>query len=338
VPGGLPSQLNQLTYLLVGYKMGCHDSAGQFQQLSTLTELRELTVQGLDLRAPSLFECLSDITSLSQMSYLKLQSTSSGFHTELNSFHSTALASLTALKQLWLGQDAVQPIAAAALTQLQSLALRHRNTWREKVQYRRVVCRVARRDVWYSRGGVQYSRGCGQVYCQVLPVILTRLKLEGEFSLLANMDAPELHLRYNLSCLAFAFFPESLQFNCIWDYKQATRAQSSTSGTTLFFSFRCLIAFYRFCIWACRQIRRAESSTSGTTLLFSFRRLIAFYRSILWACRQIRRAESSTSGTTLLFSFRRLIAFYRSLPWACRHARRAESSTSGTTLLFSFRL
>jgi hypothetical protein len=115
-PGGLPSQLVKLTHLSVGYEQRC-DTAGQFQHLSCLTELQQLSVQIRTWNEAVSLSGLSGIQHLSNLTHLGLISQGLDFCTNVTQ----AWTQLTALQSLTLAQCQVQPEVLAQMTQLQAL-------------------------------------------------------------------------------------------------------------------------------------------------------------------------------------------------------------------------
>jgi hypothetical protein len=113
VPGGFPSQLVKLTHLHVSYCKFASDD--QFQHLSSLTALQELSVDSC--RMTNVTE-LSGIQQLTQLTNLRISASNINFDTNNTSnwSHLTALQSLTL-------NCYVQPAALVAFTQLKNLAL-----------------------------------------------------------------------------------------------------------------------------------------------------------------------------------------------------------------------
>jgi hypothetical protein len=117
VPGGLPSQLVKLACLDVSYSSE-YDAKEQFQHLSSLTALRQLSVTNGSLwLMPS--ADLSGIQHLTQLTGLELRARDLDFSTASTS----KWPCLTALQSLSLEQCTVQRAALQALTQLQVLSL-----------------------------------------------------------------------------------------------------------------------------------------------------------------------------------------------------------------------
>jgi hypothetical protein len=116
VPGGLPSQLVQLTCLDVSYEEEC-DFQEQFQHLSSLTALQRLAVVCEVLPSPGVLPGLQHLVHLTSLQL------SSGLGMHFSTHSTRSLAPLTALERLFLQECLVQPAALATLTQLRSLSL-----------------------------------------------------------------------------------------------------------------------------------------------------------------------------------------------------------------------
>jgi hypothetical protein len=112
VPGGVPSQLVNLTCLHVLYNMDSME--GHLQHLSSLTALQELSVKSSDLDPDDFL----GIIRLTLLTCLKLASPGLPFNNTHN-----GCAKLTALQQLDLLGCTVQPQALAGFTQLRVLSL-----------------------------------------------------------------------------------------------------------------------------------------------------------------------------------------------------------------------
>jgi hypothetical protein len=124
VPGGLPSQLAKLTCLKVDYYYGGCNTAQQFQHLSSLTALQQLSVSASNSSLTA--EHLSGMQYLEQLPSLQLQSDSMSFDQRSTS----SWTHLTALERLALEQCSVEPKALAHLPQLRSLSLVATDLWR----------------------------------------------------------------------------------------------------------------------------------------------------------------------------------------------------------------
>jgi hypothetical protein len=113
LPGGFPLQLVRLTSLDISYDSGC-DTAEQFQHLSSLTALQQLSVHCCgNLDADHLW----GLQQLSQLTGLQLDARGLFFNTT----STQSWACLTALQSLALRCCSVQPEALAGLTQMRSL-------------------------------------------------------------------------------------------------------------------------------------------------------------------------------------------------------------------------
>jgi hypothetical protein len=112
IPGGIPSQLSKLTCLDIS-DMSSAGAAEQFQHLSSLTALQQLSVECYRCDAGH----LSGIAELSQLSSLALS------RMQLNTSNTHSWTHLPALQKLALTHCAVQPDALKAFTQLRALSL-----------------------------------------------------------------------------------------------------------------------------------------------------------------------------------------------------------------------
>jgi hypothetical protein len=118
VPGGVPSQLVQLTALDFRYQTG-YGAEEQFCNLSSLTALQMLAVSRMDPLITFLSDKLTGIDYLSQLTALHLTST----RLELNTQSTSKWAQFTALNTMCLYCCLVQPQAIAAFTQLRALSM-----------------------------------------------------------------------------------------------------------------------------------------------------------------------------------------------------------------------
>jgi hypothetical protein len=114
VPGGVPAELSKLTALVIFYKRWA-STTSQFQHLSSLTELQEMTISSVSLVADD----VADIITLTQLTHLVLGS----MRLELTSSSTRSWARLTALQSLSLRLCRAQADVVAALTQLRALTL-----------------------------------------------------------------------------------------------------------------------------------------------------------------------------------------------------------------------
>lgn len=117
VSGSLPSHLVHLTHLWVRYAGAVSNVAQQFQDLSTFTALRELSVGMTNLAAGA----LSGIEHLPQLTRLAVRLASPVL--QFSTASTSSWGHLTALQSLDLQLCTVQPEALSCLTQLQELAL-----------------------------------------------------------------------------------------------------------------------------------------------------------------------------------------------------------------------
>jgi hypothetical protein len=120
LPGGVPPQLSALTCLDVHYSHG-YDAADQFQHLSSLTALRELSVSSSDLVA----DTLSGLQQLSKLTMLQVSSHAMN----LSASSTDTWACMTVLQSLDLNYCSVQPEVISSLTQLRALSLLFVNFW-----------------------------------------------------------------------------------------------------------------------------------------------------------------------------------------------------------------
>jgi hypothetical protein len=131
VPGGLPSQLVKLTCLDV--QASQLDTAEQFQHLSSLTALQQLSVENLG-QAVGGMSGLSGIQRLSQLTGLEL--VGPGLHVDTATVQNWPCSA--GLQNLSLHYGRVQPEALARFTKLQDLDLSQDSYWMDQLDQHQV--------------------------------------------------------------------------------------------------------------------------------------------------------------------------------------------------------